>query len=284
MATLSLLAIACGGPKTAAFANPAPPTKTTLSNETVAFPNGNLTLHGSFYRPAGPGPFPAVVYNHGAAEGMMSVTAAEALGPVFVKRGWAFLMPYRRGQGLSSDAGPYILDQVNAVEKTDGPRAGAATAVRLLENEHLSDQLAGLAWLKRRADILPNRIAVAGTSFGGIETVLGAEHGSYCAAVDWSGGAMSWAESPEIQESMKRAVSNARVPIFFLQAQNDFDLSPSRVLSETMKNAGKTALVTIYPPYGSTPQEGHTLGYFGGSIWSDDVFRFLETSCPANAG
>jgi hypothetical protein len=79
--------------------------------EVVSFPSGNLKLYGLLYKPDGAGPFPAVVYNHGSAAGMASQQAFEALGPVFVKRGWVFFGPYRRGQGLSAAAGPYIEDR-----------------------------------------------------------------------------------------------------------------------------------------------------------------------------
>jgi carboxymethylenebutenolidase len=252
--------------------------------ETVTFPSGALTLHGSLYRPRGAGPFPAVLYNHGSASGMASVQAADALGPVFAARGYLFFMPYRRGQGLSADAGPYLLDQVETAKKAGGERAGAAEAVRLLEHEHLDDQLAALAWLKARSDVAPEQVAVMGTSFGGIETVLGAEKGTYCAAVDASGAAMSWAEAPEIQESMKRAVRSSRVPVMFVQAENDFDLTPSRALAAEMVAAGKRAEVKIYPAFGATKQEGHTLGYFGAAVWGEDVFRFLGESCGRRPG
>jgi carboxymethylenebutenolidase len=251
----------------------------SFSAETVTFPSDGRTLHGALYKPAGPGPFPAIVYNHGSAEGMISVQAATALGPEFARRGWVFFMPYRRGQGLSMDAGPYILNEIRDAERDGGLRAGAAATVRLLENDHLADQLAGLEWLKKNPFVSPGRIAVAGNSFGGIETVLGAERGTYCAAIDSSGAAMSWAEAPELQELMKRSVRRARVPIFFFQAENDFDLTPSRVLFAEMKAAGKPAEMNIYPPYGSSAKEGHTLGYFGASIWADDVFRFLAQHC-----
>ncbi len=127
--------------------------------------------------------------------------------------------------------------------------------------------------------MLADRIAVAGTSFGGIEAILGAERGSYCAAVDAAGGAMSWAEAPELQALMKRAVRNSRVPIFFFQAENDFDVTPSRILAAEMNDAGRQAQLKIYPPFGSSPREGHTLGYFGASVWGDDVFHFLDHNC-----
>jgi dienelactone hydrolase len=245
----------------------------------VTFPSGNITLHGVLYRPEGKGPFPAVVYNHGSAAGMISKSGFDALGPVFVKHGWVFFGPYRRGQGLSASAGPYIGDQIAAAEKNGGISAAAETMVRLLKTDHLNDQLAALAWLQKQSFVQASRIAVAGTSFGGIEAVLGAEHGTYCAAVDSAGGAQSWAQAPALQALMTASVRNARAPIFFFQAANDFDLSPSKVLSAAMKDAGKPYQSKIYPRYGSSTQDGHSFGYFGSAVWADDVFRFLDHYC-----
>jgi len=61
--------------------------------ETVTFPSGEITLHGVLYKPEGTGPFPAVIYNHGSAPGMMSKEAFAALGPVFTSHGWVFFGP-----------------------------------------------------------------------------------------------------------------------------------------------------------------------------------------------
>jgi carboxymethylenebutenolidase len=245
----------------------------------VAFPSGEITLHGVLYKPEGTGPFPAVVYNHGSAAGMLSKEAFDALGPVFASHGWVFFGPYRRGQGLSASAGPYIGDQIAAAEKSGGISAGAAATVRLLEKDHLNDQLAALAWLRERGFVQPARIAVAGNSFGGIEAVLGAERGNYCAAIDSAGAAQSWAQAPELQSLMTRAVRNANAPILFFQAANDYDLSPSKTLSAVMKAASRTYELKIYPPYGNSPQEGHVFGYFGSAVWADEVFRFLNQHC-----
>src|SRR5437660_7236540 len=78
--------------------------------ETVTFPSGEITLHGVLYKPEGTGPFPAVIFNHGSAPGMMSEQGFAAVGPVFASHGWVFFGPYRRGQGLSASVGPYIGD------------------------------------------------------------------------------------------------------------------------------------------------------------------------------
>jgi carboxymethylenebutenolidase len=247
--------------------------------ETIAFPSGEITLHGVLYKPEGTGPFPAVVYNHGSAPGMMSQQAFAALGPVFASHGWVFFGPYRRGQGLSASAGPYIGDQIAAAEKAGGAAAAAATMVRLLETDHLEDQFAALAWLRKQSFVQPSRIAVAGNSFGGIETVLGVERGGYCAGIDSAGGAQSWAQAPELQLRMTRAVRNAKAPIFFFQAANDFDLSPSKTLSAAMDAASKTYKLKIYPAYGDSPRDGHSFGYFGSDVWAEDVFAFLNQYC-----
>jgi len=257
----------------------APAPDAHVAGEIVTFPSGNLQLHGVLHRPAGAGPFPAVVYNHGSSPGMLSAQAADALGPVFVARGWVFFMPFRRGQGLSADAGPYIMDEIQSARRSGGMPAAGATMVRLLTTDHLADQLAAFAWLRGQPFVQPERVAVAGNSFGGIETVLGAEHGGYCAAVDSAGGAQSWAKTPALRELLTRAARNARVPIFFFQAENDHDLSPSRVLSAAMKEAGKPFEVKIYPPFGSSAGEGHGFGYFGSAVWAGDVFTFLDAHC-----
>jgi dienelactone hydrolase len=247
--------------------------------DVVTFPSGSLTLHGVAYRPYGTGPFRAVLYNHGSAPGMMSAQAFEALGPAFSSSGWVFFGPYRRGQGLSASAGPYIGDVIDEAQKQGGLAAAAETMVRALETDHLDDQLAALAWLRAQRFVRPNRIAVAGNSFGGVEAVFGAARGDYCAAVDSAGGAQSWAQAPALQAAMTRAVRQSRAPIFFFQASNDYDLTPTYALAAAMDAIHKPHETKLYPSYGGSVQEGHAFGYFGFSVWGDDVLRFLDRSC-----
>ncbi len=275
------VAVVCAACKTAPPIGAAREAVPSVPAQEVTFTSGPLVLRGVVYKPAGSGPFPAVLYNHGSAPGMLNSQAFEAIGPRFAARGWVFFGPYRRGQGLSGQAGPYIGDQLDAATKRGGVPARAAEMVRLLEGDHLNDQLAALAWLRTASFVRPGAIAVAGNSFGGIEAVLGVEREPYCAAVDASGGAESWSEAPELRAAMTRAVQNARAPIFFFQAENDFDLSPTRVLSAAMKDAGKPFETKTYPPFGSSHRDGHSFAYRGGAIWFDDVFRFLEQHCAS---
>jgi carboxymethylenebutenolidase len=76
--------------------------------ETVAFKSGDKVLHGLLYKPAGKWPFPAVLYNHGSSPGLINNAAFDAIAPHFTEKGWVFFAPYRRGQGLSADAGVFI--------------------------------------------------------------------------------------------------------------------------------------------------------------------------------
>jgi len=249
--------------------------------ETVEFKSGDKLLHGLLYKPTGPGPFPTMLYNHGSAPGLLNNQAFDVIAPHFAARGWAFFAPYRRGQGLSSDAGRYIQDEIKAAHERGGLPSAVKTMVRLLSTEQLQDQMAALAWLKEQSFAQQNQIAAMGNSFGGIETVLGVARGGYCAGVDASGGDESWDSAPELQNLMLDAVRHAKAPILFFQAENDHTLEPSRTLHAAMEATHKPADIRIYAPYGNTPQDGHSFAYRGADIWFDDVFHFITAHCTS---
>ena len=249
-----------------------------MKPEVVRFQNGDKELGGELFKPEGPGPFPAVLYNHGSAPGMSNSEASKLIAPLFVARGWVFFMPYRRGQGLSKDAGPYIIDQIRNVRRSSWPRAAHARMTELLQNEHLSDQLAGLTWLKAQSFVDRSRIATAGNSYGGIEVMFGVAKEDYCAGVNASGAAQTWASSPELQAALKDSARNARAPVFFFQAANDYNVAPSYMLAAEMAAAGKTSVVKLYPKFHGTPQQGHSFPYRS-TLWFDDAFAFIERHC-----
>jgi dienelactone hydrolase len=251
--------------------------------ETVTYQDGKNPLRGLLYRPDGAGPFPALLYNHGSAPGLANNEAFDAIAPVFVARGWAFFAPYRRGQGLSAGAGPYIMDEVGSARAGGGTPAAAEMLTRLLVTDHLDDQMTALHWLRAQPFVRPDAIATMGNSFGGLQAVLGAERGGYCAAVDAAGGAESWKEAPPLRERMIHAARSAATPIFFFQAANDFDVDPSRVLFAERRAAGKPAELRIYPEFGRGGRAGHSFPYRGVTVWRDDVIAFVEAHCHLDA-
>jgi hypothetical protein len=86
-ATLGLVIVSLALPRARSrAATPTPP----FQPEIVYFSSGRLTLGGELYRPTGRGPFPAVLYNHGSAEGMLSDAASSAMGPRYAARGWIY--------------------------------------------------------------------------------------------------------------------------------------------------------------------------------------------------
>ena len=252
--------------------------------EAVEFPSGTLRLHGLFWRPPGPGPFPAVLFNHGSGgatagetAGMPITEAAGRLAPLFVRRGYAFFYPFRRGQGPSGGTAPFIGDVLAREERAHGPEARQRLQDSLLQSEQLEDVLAALAFLQRASGIDRARIALAGHSLGGQLTLLAAARDpTLRAAVTFAAAAGSWPRSAEVRRVLRDAVARARCPILLVQWSNDFSTEASVALGTQGQPAGPARLVVLYPPLGSTPEEGHDGLYQAMGQWEPDVFQFLD--------
>ena len=242
----------------------------------VQFQSGAYRLRGDILKPEGTGPFPVVVYNHGS-EPDPGLDYLGKIGAFFQSHGYVAFFPYRRGSGGSE--GPYWQDEVKKRPQAEEHEAAVAQL-----DAQSDDVLAAVTWIRDQPYVDRGHVAVAGCSFGGIESVLAAERatGIY-AAVDFAGASMAWAGSPPLQARLKASVRAARVPIFFLQAENDFDTTPSLVLSREMVEAGKSAVIKIFPPHGTTPMAGHA-GFCtrGMKEWGNDVLAFLENPRTTN--
>jgi carboxymethylenebutenolidase len=222
---------------------------------------------GFLYRPAGQGPFPVVVWNHGSEK--LPGWRPE-LGHFYMAHGWAFFLPHRRGQGRSG--GDYIGDEPDAAKQ-----------VALLDEQN-ADVIAAIAWIKTQPGIDPARVVVSGCSFGGIQTMItAAKNVGIRAAVPFAPGAIMWSHSPELRARLTRAAREAVVPEFLIQAANDYDLSPSRIAGAELEKRDRAHnRVTVYPVSGTTAQDGHEFCVTGTSVWGPDVIDFLirATSVP----
>ena len=142
-----------------------------LVAETVAVQNGDVRLAGKLVRPEGPGPFPAVVLVHGSIRATRD--SADLWGAFFASQGFAVLSCDKRGVGESTGKYVQSADEEN---------------LRVLAG----DALAGVAWLRQRADIDVRRIGLLGGSQAGWTIPLAAAQSSDVAfAAIQSGPAMS---------------------------------------------------------------------------------------------
>src|SRR5271166_5106908 len=181
------------------------------SSEEVTFQSGRLRLHGFLWKPAGNGPFPAVLWNHGSEK---LPGAQPALAAFYTAHSYVFFVPHRRGQGRSP--GFYIQDQVAQAS----PAERAARMVQL-QDEEVDDVIAALEFLKSQSFVDAGRIAISGCSYGGIQTLLAGERDlGVRALLPFAPGAMSWDRNPLVSSRLSQAVDRATAPIFLLQAEN----------------------------------------------------------------
>jgi len=252
--------------------------------ENVVVPSGKLQLKGFLWKPNGPGPFPAVLFNHGSGgvdadhtAGFPITEAAEKLAPLFLKHGYAFLYLFRRGQGFSADQGPFMQDILRQEEAAKGKEARQHLQFVLATTDHLEDVMAALSFLKTAPAIDAKRLAIVGHSFGGQLTLLAAERDNTVgAAVTFAAAAGSWERSLELRERLGAAADQTTAPIMLIQAANDYSTAPSQELADELERLHKPHLLKIYPAVGQTPDDGHNFLYLAIPQWERDVFGFLD--------
>ena len=249
-----------------AVADPAQPSEVWLHGKAGK-------LQAWLWRPTGAGPFPALVYNHGSEQDPIVGTQSQ-IGTFFVAHGYAVLFPYHRGGGKSE--GRYWHDAVAGIPEEKNEPA----VIALLEKEN-DDVVSAIEWLRAQPWVARDDISVGGCSFGGIEALFTAERRvpGLRAALDFAGASMSWDDSPLLRERLLRAVEAARVPVFFLQAENDFNTAPSKILSAAMRAKKLPYRMRIYDTFGDgSNRAGHApFCLMGWDYWGADVLDFLRT-------
>jgi dienelactone hydrolase len=246
----------------------------------VTFQSGGRSLVGFLYQPEGDGPWPALIWNHGSEKDPAAGAQFDTVASVFVPAGYVVFAPERRGHGESP--GDYVVDRVKLTFQMQGKEAANRQTVKLLESEQLDDQLAALAYVKRLPIVDPQRIVVAGCSYGGIQALLGAESGAgYKAAISISPGALMWDRNDNLRTRLVKAVSGTNIPVLLIQPPKDASLGPSHVLGAAAVRAGKPLTVKVYPATGPAREQEHCFGGAGGMhVWADDAKAFFTANLP----
>jgi dienelactone hydrolase len=251
--------------------------------DTVTYPSGALALRGALYRPTAAGRHPGLVVLHGSA-GCWRLSDAEVVGRLFAARGYVTFFPCRRGLGLSAGQGVAVLDQLRQEGLTARDAAFAARSTELLTTTQLDDVRAAIAAIRGRAGVDASRVAVTGMSYGGILTMLAAEADSTLrAAVAFAPGAMNWGWNAPLRERLTAGARRTRVPVLVLQAENDWNVEPTRELPVAARGGGGEGAGKLYPAVGANANDGHGLMVLAPELWRDDVLSFLDRHMKVGA-
>jgi dienelactone hydrolase len=237
----------------------------------IAFTSGPYALKGWLHLPPGRGPFPCLITNHGSGidKGTEDVSRP-GTASLLMSWGIASFLPHRRGYGASQ--GPGWREEVPAQFGT--PEYDAQLAKRL--DTESDDILAALEVVSAQPEIDAAHIGVMGSSFGGTTTLLAASKTDrFTCAIDFAGAAMNWDRTPALRELMTRAALRVNMPLFLIQARNDYSIRPTQELAAAL--AGRPSVHSrIFPAFGVNHHEGHLLESRGPAVWAAEVRAFLE--------
>jgi dienelactone hydrolase len=238
----------------------------------IAFPSGGLTLKGYLHLPPGPGPFPCMITNHGSGiqQGTEDI-CRPATAAWLASWGIASFLPHRRGYGNSPGV-PWRQEVAAAYGTEDYDRQ----LLKRLDDES-GDVIAALDAVSRLPEILADRIGVMGSSFGGTNTLLAASKSPQLrCGVEFAGAAMNWERAPRLRDSMIAAARECTQPMFYIQAENDYSIGPTRDIAKALEGSGRTYQAKIFPAHGVNNHEGHLFESTGQLLWGPEVRAFLE--------
>lgn len=252
----------------------------------IPVPGTGQSISARLCRPAldGPvlnGPVPLAVINHGSPA---QASARPAMRPAacsaeavrwFTDRGFAVLLPLRRGYGANAGA---WAEASGPCEDPDFARAGRETAL---------DIEAAIAYARNLPGIRPAGVLVVGQSAGGWGALaLASDRPTQVAAiVNMAGGRGGWARGrPGANCRPDRLVAaaadygrSARLPTLWIYTGNDSFFPPPlpAEMHRAFTGSGGTAQLANLPAWG---RDGHDLflGPGGAATWGPLVESFLR--------
>ncbi|QCX50414.1 dienelactone hydrolase family protein [Ralstonia pseudosolanacearum] len=255
---------------TAARADDPPPAGMTEQVVEVPKPAGIFTirLETTIFKPAGDGPFPLIVLNHGKAQGKPAFQDRArylAQAAALVARGYVVALPMR--QGFSRSGGVYIGGGCN-VESNGIVQA--------------EDVVAALDYLTQQPYVDRSRIVIMGQSHGGLTTMAFGTlaYPGVRGLVNFAGGlrndtCIAW------EDNLVHAFGNygkqSRYPSLWFYGDNDSYWPrplPDQLFAAYTGAGGKARLVD----FGAFQGDSH--GMFGSRaglpIWLPEVDAFLR--------
>ena len=252
-----------------------------LIEEKVRIPTANgRSLAATILRPEGDGPFGVVVLNHGvsASARERARESADLLinsAAVFARRGYAVVMPLRRGFGATGG------------EMAEDPGSCANPDYFHAEANAADDVMAAYDYARQLPYADGSHMILAGQSAGGMVSVFTAgtrNPPGLVAVLSFAGGRGG---DPDTTPGVPCAVEpvakvfealgkNIHVPVLFNYAENDQFFGPkvTRGWYERFNANGANAEYVLQPPFG---KDGHYLfaDTLGVRYWLPTVESFL---------
>jgi len=233
-----------------------------------------VKLETTIYKPAGDGPFPLIVLNHGKARGNAAFQPRARYSEqaaALVARGYVVAIPMR--QGFSKSGGAYIGSGCNV--ESNG----------LIQAE---DVVAALDYMTQQPYVDRNRIVIMGQSHGGLTTLAFGTiaYPGVRGLVNFAGGlrndtCIAWEDN--LVRAFETYGRQSRYPSLWLYGDNDSywpKPMPKQLFSAYTDAGGKARLVD----FGNFKSDSHGMfaSHAGLNIWLPQVDAFLrELGLPA---
>jgi dienelactone hydrolase len=248
----------------------------------VAVPGANATIVVTSFRPPGRGPLPWLVLSHGTAttmEANLEKDRYRPLDPVreWVRRGYAVIVPMRRGYGSKSAA--HLGDAYGSCAHPDFRRAGEGAAL---------DLLATVAWAKTQPDLDPTRWLLVGQSAGAFASIYAASKrpAGLAAVLAFAPGRGGDPDkrpgepcgSDHMATLFAAIAPDITVPVLWFYAQNDQYLGPrvQRLWFDSFRAAGGVGELVVVPPFPKAYGHGVFPSAEGTPLWTAAVGRFFK--------
>lgn len=235
------------------------------------------------FRPRGDGPFPWLILSHGTAttpEANRAIGRYRPLNPVraWVERGYAVLVPVRRGYGASG--GGEFGDAYGSCNRPDFRRAGEGAAL---------DLLATVEWAKAQGDLDAKRWLLTGQSAGGFASIYTASKrpDGLIAVLAFSPGRGGDPDrrrgepcaSDRLAQLFESIAPQIAVPVLWFYAENDEFIGPrvQKLWFESFRSGGGRGDLVMAPPFPERRGHGVYPAPVGVPIWTAAVANFSRS-------
>jgi dienelactone hydrolase len=202
------------------------------------------------------------------------------LNPVreWVKRGYAVLVPVRRGYGVSG--GDRQGDGYGTCDRPDFRRAGEGAAL---------DLLATVQWAKAQGDLDAKRWLLVGQSAGGFASMYTAAKrpDGLVAVLAFSSGRGGDPDkrpgepcaSDRLAGLYAEIAPQIAVPVLWFYAENDQFIGPrvQKLWFESFRSAGGRGELVMVPPFPHARGHGVFPNSAGVPLWTGAVAAFFKT-------